>query len=119
MSRTIAYVFGAIMAIAGIWGLMSTPVLGIFDANTALSLLWLVLGLILLAVAAWWENTSATVLKVLGIIVAIIAVWGFVVPGDILGALTNTTADNVLHLIFAVVFLWVGFTDRSGAAMQM
>jgi len=90
-----------------------------FEANTALSLVWLVLGLILLAIAAWWEDSSATVLKVLGIIVGIVAVWGFAVPGDILGMLTNTTADNVLHLVFAVVFLWVGFTDKGGMAMQM
>ena len=119
MSRTIAYVFGAIMAIAGIWGLMASPVLGIFDANTALALLWLVLGLVLLAVAAWWEDSSAMALKVLGVIVAIVAVWGFVVPGDILGMFTNTMADNVLHLIFAVVFLWVGFTDKGGMSPQM
>ena len=116
MSRTIAYVFGAIMAIAGIWGLMASPVLGVFDANTSLSLVWLVLGLILLAVAAWWESSSALALKVIGIIVAIVAVWGFVVPGDVLGLLTNTTADNVLHLVFAVVFLWIGFTDKEAVS---
>ena len=101
------------MTIAGIWGMISTPVLGVFDANMALSVLWLVLGLVLLAVAAWWPMSSTMLLKIFGVVVAIVAVWGFVVPGDIFGLFTNTMADDVLHLVFALVFLWAGFMGTS------
>lgn len=119
MTKTIAYIVGAVTAIAGIWGFVMTPVLGAFDANSMLAAAWLVTGVIILAVAMWWEEQTAVTLIVLGIIYAIIAVLGLVMPGDVLGVFNNTTADNWLHVVLAVVMLVAGFMGRSaGASMQ-
>src|SRR5579872_7258711 len=109
MARTISYVFGAILAIVGVWGLVTTPVLGIFDTTTAHSLVHIVTGLVLLAVVAWWPMYNSMVLKIFGVIYAIVAIWGFVIPGEILGIIDNTLVDNILHVVLAVVFLWAGF----------
>ena len=116
MAKTVAYVLGAVTAIAGIWGIVLTPVLGIFDANMALSVGWLVTGLVLLAVALWWEESVAWALIVLGVVYAIVAVLGLVMPGDVLGVFTNTASDNWLHVVLAVVMLVVGFMVRGERA---
>ncbi|MDE2213252.1 MAG: DUF4383 domain-containing protein [Patescibacteria group bacterium] len=119
MSRTISYIGGVIMVIAGLWAFVSAPVLGVFDANGALAVVWLVLGLILIAVAAWWANSAALTLKIIGVIALILAILGFVMSGsEVLGFLTNTMADNVLHLIFGIVYLAVGFMDKGSRNMS-
>jgi hypothetical protein len=110
MAKTAAYVFGAILTVVGLWGFVQNPVLGIFDANTAHSVVHLVSGLLLLGAAMWWD--SAWMLIVLGVVYAIVAVWGLLVPGNILGLIDNSTADNWLHVALAVVFLIVGFMGR-------
>ena len=117
MTKTIAYIVGAVTAIAGLWGFAASPVLGVFDANTMLSLAWLVTGLIILAVAMWWEEQTSMTLIVLGVIYAIIAVVGLVVSGDVLGMFNNTSADNWLHVVLAVVMLVAGFMGRGSSSM--
>ena len=118
MARTISYVFGAILAIVGVWGLVTTPVLGIFDTTTAHSLVHIVTGLVLLAVVAWWPMYNSMVLKIFGVIYAIVAIWGFVIPGEILGIIDNTLVDNILHVVLAVVFLWAGFMGGNKMSMS-
>ncbi len=117
MTKTIAYVVGAVTAVAGLWGFVASPVLGMFDANTMLSLVWLVTGIIVLAVAMWWEEQTSMTLIVLGVIYAIIAVLGLVMSGDVLGMFNNTSADNWLHVILAVVMLVAGFMGRGDSSM--
>ncbi len=118
MTKTIAYVVGAVTAIAGLWGFAYSPVLGMFDANAILSALWLITGLVVLAVAMWWEEQTSMTLIVLGVIYAIIAVVGLVISGDVLGMFNNTSADNWLHVVLAVVMLVAGFMGRSSSDMQ-
>ena len=116
MSKTVSWVFGVIFVIVGLLGFFMNPVLGIFAANTLHSLVHLVSGLLLLAVVLWWSNSSALVLKVLGVVYALVAILGFALGGDmILGLIDNTMADGALHSLLAVVFLVVGFTDNSSA----
>lgn len=117
MARTVAYVLGVITLIAGLWGLLMSPVLGIFDANAMLSLGWLVTGLVLLGVAFWWSGSSAMTLLILGIIYAITAILGLIMSGDVLGIFTNTSADNWLHVVLAVVMLIAGFMGRGKESM--
>ena len=45
-----------------------------------------------------------------------VAVLGFLLPGgDIFGLMTVNMADNVLHIVLAIVFLWVGFGSMGTA----
>lgn len=110
MVRTLSYVLGAVMTIAGILGFaMGGSVLGIFMADTSLSAVWLIGGLITLAVAVWAPMQSVLWAKIAGVILAIVAVLGFVMSGSVLGVLDNTMANNVLHAVLAILFLWAGF----------
>ena len=116
MARTLCYVFGAIFVVVGILGFVMNPVLGVFHANTMHSLIHLVSGVVLLAVALWASSSSSLVLKIFGIVYAIVAILGFIMPGDILGLLDNTLADNLLHTVLALVFLWGGFMAKGSSS---
>jgi len=118
MAKTACWVFGAILAVVGLWGFVQNPVLDIFAANTVHSLVHLVSGLVLLAAAMWWAESAGLVLIVLGVIYALVAILGFTVSGDILGLIDNTTQDNWLHTALAVVFLVLGFMGRSEGSAQ-
>lgn len=118
MARILSYVLGVVMTLAGLLGFaMNGSVLGVFMAGTALSTLWVVAGVITLAVAVWMPGRAVLWAKVAGIILAIVAVLGFVMNGPVLGSLDNTMADNSLHLVLAIVFLLVGFVPM-GATME-
>ena len=108
------------MALAGILGFaMSGSVLGIFMAGTALSTVWLVAGVVTLAIALWAPAHASLWAKIAGIVLVVVGVWGFVVQGAVLGALDNTTANNVLHLVLGVLFLWIGFVPMGHKAAHM
>lgn len=114
MARTVSYVFGAVLAVVGLWGFVQNPVLGIFAANTVHSIVHLLTGAVLLGVAVWWVGSSELALKVFGVVYAVVAVLGFVVGGtSILGLIDNSVADNILHTALALVFLWAGFMGDS------
>lgn len=110
MARIISYVFGAILAVVGVWGFVQNPVFGIFPANSLHSIIHLVTGLVLLVLPMWWPGGISLGLKVFGVIYAVVAVLGFIVTGDnIFGLIDNSTSDGILHILLAVVFLWAGF----------
>ncbi|MEK7612565.1 MAG: DUF4383 domain-containing protein [Patescibacteria group bacterium] len=116
MARIIAYVFGTLVAVLGIWGFVQSPVLGIFPANTLHSLMHLAIGIVLLGAAAWWPHSSSFCLKIFGTVYAILAILGFVANGDLLlGLIDNSVANSILHTLLGIVFLWAGFmnADRS------
>ena len=48
--------------------------------------------------------------RVFGVIYALVAILGFV-AGDspLLGLVANNRADAVLHVVIAIVTLWIGF----------
>ena len=118
--RTLSYVLGAVMAIAGILGfVMSGSVLGVFMAGSTLSAVWLVAGVITLAVAVWAPASMSMWSKIIGVILAAVTILGFVMSGPVLGMLDNTMADNVLHLVLAVLFLWMGFMSSSSSESSM
>lgn len=120
MTRIISYVLGVVMTLAGLLGFaMGGSVVGIFAAGTALSALWVVAGVITLAIAVWAPARAALWAKVAGIVLAIVAVLGFVMSGPVLGYLDNTSADNWLHLVLAIVFLAVGFVPMGEKAETM
>ncbi|KKW35558.1 MAG: hypothetical protein UY83_C0006G0035 [Candidatus Adlerbacteria bacterium GW2011_GWA1_54_10] len=118
MAKTACWVFGAILAVVGLWGFVQNPVLDIFASNTIHSLVHLISGLVLLATAMWWAESAGLILIVLGAVYAVIVVLGFTVSGDILGVIDNTTEDNWLHAAIAIVFLVLGFTGRSERQSQ-
>jgi hypothetical protein len=119
MARTLSYILGAIMVVAGLLGFaLGTSVLGIFTAAMALSSLWLVAGLITLVVALFLPAHIMLWDKAMGIVLAILAVLGFVMNGAILTYFDNTMANNILHLVLAAVFLAAGFIPMGSSMDQ-
>lgn len=120
MAKTLAIVFGIVLVVAGVLGFVPNSFVGagaIFDTNHMHDIVHLVLGLVLLAVAFMAPAKSGLWLKILGIVLLLLAVLGFImVPngGDMFGLATNM-ADHLLHVVLGVVFLVAGFAGKGGA----
>ncbi len=118
MARTISYVFGAVLTLVGVIGFFMNPVLGIFAANTLHSLVHIATGLVLLGIALWASEQTSVALKIFGVVYGILAIVGFVMGGDmLLGIIDNSLADQMLHLVLGVVFLWAGFMNGKSPTM--
>jgi len=60
--------------------------------------------------AAWLVWASRMFFKIFGIVYALVAVLGFMKGnGLVLGMISNNTADTWLHVVLAVVMLFLGF----------
>jgi hypothetical protein len=121
MTKTVLYVVGAVLTVVGVLGFVNNPVLGIFAVDTIHNLIHIVTGLALLWAAYSGGSQMRTFAIVLGIVYAIVAVLGFILPGDsILGLIESNMADDVLHLVLAAVLLYVGFMgSKSSSATPM
>jgi hypothetical protein len=110
MARTISYVVGAVLLVLGVWGFIDAPILGLFATNTVHSLVYIIVGALLLYFGYAWGGMSMMVLKVVGILLALLAIVGFAMGGDTLfGVLANSLNDQILHLVAGAVLLWAGF----------
>ena len=124
MAQTLAYVFGAILVAVGVLGFVpgvtnDGMLLGIFMVDGLHNLIHLVTGLAALA-AAWGMYSNKLFFQVFGVVYAVVAVLGLLMGGNILGLIQTNMADHLLHLVLAVVFLYVGFMmkESSGMASQ-
>ncbi len=122
MAKTLAIIFGIVLVLIGVAAFVSNPFFGagaIFDTNHLHDGVHIVLGLILLVVAFAAARASALWMKIVGIVLLLVAVLGFlIVPngGDLFGATTNL-ADHLLHVVLGVVLLVAGFVATDGKAM--
>lgn len=117
MTKKVTMIFGVVFLLVGILGLIpgitsDGMLLGIFEVNTTHNIIHLLTGIIALAVMGK-EVMASTFLKVFGVVYAIVAIWGFVGDGSILGLFHANLADNILHTVIAVIALGVGFGQRS------
>lgn len=111
--------FGAVLAIVGVWGFVQNPVFDIFAVNTLHNLVHLASGLLLLAVAMWAPGKTAWTLIVLGVVYAAVVVLQLVAPDLAVSLLNADMADLWLHVALAVVFIAVGWAGKGSApAMQ-
>lgn len=115
MLRTAAIIFGAVFLAIGILGFIPglTPdnqLFGVFDVNTAHNIVHLATGVVALACGLTSWRASRLYFQVFGIVYGLVTVLGlFVGKGEILGFIANNGGDVVLHLIIAVVALYLGF----------
>ncbi|HEX7724523.1 MAG TPA: DUF4383 domain-containing protein [Candidatus Paceibacterota bacterium] len=112
MAKTTSWVFGIIFVIAGIWGLFSHPAaaLGFIAADITSSIIHLVVGLILLALAN--KASAAMALKIFGIIYILWAILGF-------ASASFTAIDTVttwFYLVVGIVIAILGFASKGSSA---
>ncbi len=88
MAKTAAYIFGAVLAVVGVWGFVQNPVLDIFAVNTLHNIVHLASGVLLLAVAMWYGARAGMALIVLGVVYLVVAVLQLAAP-DLTASLPN------------------------------
>jgi hypothetical protein len=117
MTKNLIIVFSAILLLLGILGFfMDSPVFGLFAVDSVSNWVYLLSGLIGLIMAS--TGSGKTFAQIFGVLYAIAALIGFIMGGDkLLGIMTINGADNVLHAIFAIVFLYLGFKKSASAPM--
>ena len=116
--RKWALLFGVLFILAGIAGFMPmfTPngkLLGIFQVDPMHNWIHLVSGIV--ALLAMSKRAFAKLyFIVFGIIYGLVAISGFVYPEHMMMMQMNM-ADHLLHIVIAVVALYVGFTAKASA----
>ncbi|MBI3255987.1 MAG: DUF4383 domain-containing protein [Candidatus Andersenbacteria bacterium] len=127
MLTTLANVFGVVLLLVGILGFIpgittDQMLLGIFHVNGLHNIVHLVSGAAGLWAAKSGMKAAKMYFQVFGVIYALVTVLGFFYGNDaILGIVSNNMADTVLHLVIAVVALYLGFgkKDEMGAPTTM
>jgi hypothetical protein len=118
MIKNFYYALGAVLLVVGLMGFAQNPILGLFEVNTLHNVIHLATGLALLAAAMKGDAAITMCSKILGVVYAIVAVLGFA-TGDIFGLMDVNMPDNGLHLLLALVFLYVGFMKKPEAVAPM
>jgi len=125
MAKTLAKVLGVIVLLVGILGFIPNPIVGeggMLHTDTMHDAIHILVGLIL--VLCGTESKAKMWMKILGVVVLLLAVLGFMAAGNgepftILGIAEANTAGNWLHLVLGIVFLLVGFTGGKKMTAQM
>ena len=120
MVKTAAVIFGLVFLLVGILGFVPAVtkdemLLGIFHVNFAHNIVHLASGAIFLLCGMAGAGPSRTFFRIFGIVYALVAALGFYY-GDqpILGIVSNNMPDVWLHVVLAVVMLFLGFGSSGG-----
>ncbi|HEX8012596.1 MAG TPA: DUF4383 domain-containing protein [Casimicrobiaceae bacterium] len=119
--KQIAVIFGIVFVAVAVLGWVPAvspggKLLGIFEVNAAHNVVHLATGVLAIIVGVYDEKASRVFFQVFGVIYALVAVLGFF-SGEqpLLGIVANNTADSVLHVVIAVVALYLGFGMKAKA----
>ncbi len=117
--KNIALIFGVVFVVVGVLGWIPAinpggKLLGLFDVNTAHNLVHVLTGIVAIIAGMASEGASRLFFRIFGVIYALVAVLGFFY-GDqpLLGIVSNNAADSALHVVIAVVALYLGFGMKS------
>jgi hypothetical protein len=123
MIKTAALLFGIVFLIIGILGFVpaATPsngmLFGIFHVNSAQNIVYLASGIVSLLCGVAGAGPSQTFFKIFGIIYALVAILGFYYGDNArLGIISPNAADTWLHVVLAVVMLFLGFSASDSKA---
>lgn len=87
--KNLMYALGAVLIVLGLIGFVNNPILGIFAVDALHNLIHIVAGILVLAFTSKGEQSTRTIAMVLGVVVGLIAILGFLVgDGKILGLVT-------------------------------
>jgi hypothetical protein len=117
MAKKLVMLLGVVFVLVGLLGFVNNPVLGLFAVDTLHNIVHLLSGVLALFFAAKGEDAAKSFAKVFGVVYALVALLGLLIPGEsIFGLLTVNLADDMLHVVLALVFLWIGFGMGGSAA---
>ncbi len=110
-----AWTFGIVFLLIGILGFIPGVtqegglLLGIFSVDTMHNVVHLLSGVIAVWTALSSAKAAQMYFRIFGIVYALVTVIGFIQGDSFLGMMAINTADNILHLVIAVVALWLGY----------
>lgn len=117
MLRIIAIIFGIAFIFAGVAGffpsfMVDGLLLGVFEVDAMHNIVHIVSGVIAIMAATSYYY-SRLYFQVFGIIYGLVTLLGFILSGN-LGFLMMhfNTADNLLHLVIAIIALFLGFYTK-------
>lgn len=118
MIRKLAWIFAIVLTLIGILGFVpgvttDGNLLGVFEVDPTHNIIHLVSGLVFLFAIMKSTEAAKTVFKVFGIVYGLVAVIGLVQGDSVLGLMAVNAADHVLHVVIAVVALWLGFKKEA------
>ena|SRR3990167_10032712 len=114
MLRIMAVIFGIGFIFAGVAGFLPTfmpngLLLGWFEVDSMHNLVHLVSGVIAIMAATDYVYAK-WYFRIFGIIYAMVTIVGFALHGDLSFMMMHMNqADNVLHLVIAIIALYLGF----------
>ena len=123
MMKKIAWILAIVFLAVGILGFVpgittNGLLLGIFEVDALHNIIHLVSGAVFLY-AAMKPAKASLVFKVFGVVYALVAVIGLVQGDTVLGLISTNTADHLLHVVLAIVILYVGFGMKEKMPMSM
>lgn len=113
-AKNAAMVLGIVFVIVGALGFIPNPIVGpagIFMTNDVHNWIHIGSGIVLL-LGVYSGIGPSLALKIIGVLYAIVAVLGFVLPmpdSMMLGMIGMNMADKWLHVVLAIVLLYAGF----------
>lgn len=115
MLRMIAVLFGIAFIFAGVAGFLPTftrhgMLFDTFAIDSLHNVIHLVSGVLAIMAATSYRYTRLY-FQIFGILYALVAIMGFYRHGDLILMQVNT-ADNILHIVIAVIALYLGFATK-------
>ena len=124
MLKNMANVFGVVFLLIGILGFVpgitsNGMLLGIFHVDAIHNIVHLLSGAVALYVGMTSASASKTYFQVFGVVYALVAILGFVDYGSdkLIGLMAINPADTYLHVVIALVALYLGFASKEEAAV--
>lgn len=116
MVKTVATVLGVGLLIIGVLGFVpgvtndNNLVLGLFKVDALHNLVHIVTGILALYAGLTSAAASRMYFQIFGVVYSLVAILGFVYSdGKLLGLMANNLADTWLHVVIAVLALYLGF----------
>ncbi len=115
MDKTILTILGVVFLAIGFLGFFNDPLLGIFAVDPLHNTIHILSGVLAFIAVGKGREQMRTYARMFGVAYGLIVILGFLVPGDmILGLFASNMADDILHLVIAVTFLYVGYGRAAG-----
>jgi hypothetical protein len=121
MLKTWSWIFAAVFLLIGILGFVpgitsNGHLLGIFEVDTVHNTAHLITGLVALLVAFKGPRAQRLFFQIFGWLYLLTTIIGFVQGDTVLGLIAANVADHFLHLVIAIVSLWLGYGGRKKMA---
>lgn len=100
---------GAVLLIAGVFGLAGYSIPGVLGVNVSHDALHVVSGLFAVSMVAAGRSSFRAYGRGFGVLYALVAVLSFISDHPFFGDLPVNASDGLFHLFLAALFLYVGY----------